>query len=121
MKEQVKTWIAVTVFCFFTNCNFAQDLNGTEQYEPSVSSPWVSDKGYWVAESNIKTPLNHIIRFYTNENILVYTEKLSGVKLNINKRKVKMKLKKALEISLLAWEQHKQPLTDKDYVIALLR
>lgn len=121
MKEQIKKWIAVAVFSFFTNYNFAQDSNSTQEYETPVPAPWVSDKGYWVTESNVQTPTNHIIRFYTNEDILVYTEKLNGVKLNINKRKVKMKLKKALEISLLAWEQHKQPLTDKDYVIALLR
>lgn len=71
---------------------------------------WVSGKGYWVVEGNVKTPRDHTIRFYTNENVLVYTESLKGVKLNANKRKVKMKLKNALESAILAWENKSEKL-----------
>jgi hypothetical protein len=64
---------------------------------------WVSEKGYWVVESNIHSPYRHTVFFYNNDNVLMYKESLEGVKLNAEKRKVKMKLKKALETSALVW------------------
>ena len=36
---------------------------------------WVSDKGWWVVESNIHTPKKHIVYFYNNDGVLVYKEK----------------------------------------------
>lgn len=78
---------------------------------PAQENPvpkWVSEKGYWVVEGNVHSPLNNTIRFYNNEDVLVYTESLKGVKLNTNKRKVKMKLKKALETAITAWESKKE-------------
>lgn len=68
---------------------------------------WVSEKGYWVIESNIKSPLDHVVKFYDNENNLVYKESLTGIKMNPEKRKVKMKLKKILESAVLAQENRK--------------
>lgn len=114
MKQLLKTWIAASSFCLFTAVVYAQN-------EPLVTPPWASDKGYWVVESNVQTPLHHIVRFYTNGDVLMYTETLTGIKLNINKRNVKMKLKKALEASVVAWLQHKKPEANKDYVKALLK
>ena len=64
---------------------------------------WVSEKGYWVVESNFHTPHSHTVFFYNNENQLMYKETLDGIKLNPEKRKIKMKLKKALETAALAW------------------
>ena len=69
---------------------------------------WVSDKGYWVVEGNVKTPRENTILFYNNDHVLVYKESLTGVKLNTNKRKVKMKLKQVLESSVTAWESKKE-------------
>jgi hypothetical protein len=76
--------------------------------QPSVPK-WVSGKGYWIIESNIHTPLDHIVSFYNNDHVLLYKEALKGVKLNIEKRKVKMKLKKLLEAAVIAWERKKKP------------
>ncbi len=81
---------------------------------------WVSDKGYWVVESNINSPMDHIIRFYTTDNVLVYKETLKGVKLNAERSKVKMKLKKILESSVLAWEKRKQGSEELAWVKAVL-
>ncbi len=78
------------------------------QEEALYKPKWVSDKGYWVVEGNVKTPLNHTIRFYNNNDVLVYSERIDGVRLNANKRKVKMKLKQALESALLAFEGKQQ-------------
>jgi hypothetical protein len=61
-----------------------------------------------VVESN--TPLDHIIRFYNNDNELLHKETLTGIKLNPERRKVKMELKKVLESSVLAWEKKKNGL-----------
>ncbi len=68
---------------------------------------WVSAQGYWVAESNKNQPLEHTIRFYNNDDVLVYQEKLSGVKLNLERRKVRMKLKTVLDAAVVAWQQQK--------------
>jgi hypothetical protein len=82
---------------------------------------WVSKKGYWVVESNIHQPLSHQVRFYNNENVLLYRETVSGMKLDPAKKKVKMRLKKVLETALLAWEQNQKPEEDKNYVLAILK
>jgi hypothetical protein len=113
MKFQLKTGMAILLFILFTRCSFAQTK--------ATHMPWVSSKGYWVTESNIQQPNNHTIRFYTNENILVYTETLAGVKLNTNKRKIKMKLKEVLETAVWAWNKSKQAEVNKDYVAAKLK
>ncbi len=115
MKQQIKTWAAAVAISFFTISAFAQEK------ELPATAPWVSDKGYWVLESNIHSPLNHIVRFYSNEDVLVYSEKINGIKLNPAKRKVKMKLKEVLEASVLAWVKSKQPESNKDYLMVKLK
>ena len=111
----MKKGIAIAIICLLT---FA----ATAQHKPaSTAAPWVSELGYWVLETNLHTPRHHIVRFYNNENLLVYTETLDGVKLNPCKRKVKMKLKKALETSLLSWQKTRHPETNKDYVRSLVK
>jgi hypothetical protein len=114
MKQTIKTWIAASALVLTTLSSFSQD-------EKPATPRWVSDKGYWVVESNIHTPLDHIIRFYTNDDVLIYKESLSGVRLKPDKRKVKMKLKKILESSVVAWQQRKTPEENKNYVMAILK
>ena len=113
MKQIIKTSLLAIAFSFATMISFAQEKHG--------SSPgWVSDKGFWVVESNIEKPNDHIIRFYTNDNVLVYKETLIGVKLNIERRKVKMKLKKALDETIVAWESKKEPAEELAHVRSIL-
>lgn len=114
MKQYFKTVMAVVVLAFISFSAFAQD-------EQPVTPKWVSDKGYWVIESNIKDPLNHLIRFYNNDNVLLYKEAVTSVKLNPEKRAVRMKLKKVLEVSVIAWEQKKAMEENKNYVAAILK
>ena len=114
MKQQIKNLFAAATFVLAVSAAHTQSNS-------SFAAPWVSDKGYWVVENNIHDPLNNIIHFYSNENRLVHTEKLAGIKLDINKKKVKMKLKKALEKTLLLCEQHKKMETISDYVVAILK
>ena len=84
----------ISIFCF------------GQENQASIPK-WVSDKGYWVVVSNIKTPENCVIYFYNNEKELLYKEKIEGIKINLKKRKVLMRLKNVLEKSLTAWgKQH---------------
>ena len=113
MKQITKTMIG-----FLFLLMIASTINSQEQdHTPS----WVSDKGYWTIESNIHDPLNHIIRFYTNNGRLFHTEKLSGVKLDVDKRKTKMKLKKALEQTMELYSKQEPAKQISEYLVAYLK
>ena len=110
--KQIKFLILAVIVCLGTLIANAQD---------SAKPPrWVSDKGYWVVESNIHQPLENIVSFYTTDDILIYKEIVSGKKLDTRKTSIKMKLKKALEASVTAWQQQKQPDSNQALVKAFL-
>ena len=94
---------------------------GNAQDQQELTTPWVSGKGYWNAESNIHDPLNHIIRFYTSDGRLFHTQKLSGVKLDTDKRKIKMKLKNALEQTMKLYSKQEPPQHISEYLVAYLK
>lgn len=101
MKKNSGTLIALALFALVTVTAKAQKTENSETPAPK----WISKHGYWVIESNINTPKSSTIFFYNNNNTLVYTEKVEGVKLNVNRRKTLMKLKEVLDESLMAWRQ----------------
>ena len=113
MKE-LKTIVVLALICLASYKSHAQDAG---QAVPK----WISKKGYWVVESNIHDPLNHQVRFYNNENILLYKETITGVKLDPARKRVKMRLRKVLDATLLAWEKNQKPEEDKNYVLAILK
>ena len=113
MKQLLKAGIFALVLCLTQIGASAQQSN---EHIPK----WVSEQGYWVIEGNVNAPLNHVIRFYNNDDVQVYKESLTGVKLNINKRKVKMKLKKVLESAILAWENKQEKTEDMALVKHIL-
>jgi hypothetical protein len=86
-----------------------------------VAPRWTPEAGYWVAQANVNQPKQYTIYFYTNEHELIYREKIEGVKLNLDSRRVKMRLKKVLEKSLLAWQRQRQVKENEGLVISLLR
>lgn len=101
MKKEIKTMIFASCFSFSALLGWSQNDNSLPK--------WVSDNGYWIVENNIHNPNQHTIRFYNNEHQLVGFKELSGVKLDLRKRKTKMMLKDALESSLTAWAQSSGP------------
>lgn len=115
MKHKTKIWTIATAMAFISCCSFGQDASA------AFTPRWVSDKGYWVVETNVHAPLDHVIRFYNNDNVMIYSETLQGMKLNTNRNKIKMKLKKALESAVSVWELKKTPEENKNYVSAILR
>jgi hypothetical protein len=84
-------------------------------------APWSPDTGYWVAESNANQPKQCTLYFYTDDHVLVYKEKIEGLRLNLNSRRVKMRLKKVLEKSLWAWQKHHRAKENEGLVISLLQ
>lgn len=117
----MKKVIIVSSILFFalalsTNV-FAQD----EEQQPLRTPKWISEKGYWMVQSNIHTPYHSIIFFYNNDHVQVYKEEVDGVKVNLNKGRTKMRLKKILEQSILAWENTHQPKENEQWVAKALR
>lgn len=100
MKKEIKQMIFASGFSLFAAMGWAQD-------EMPSTPKWVSDKGYWVVETNLNQPRQYSIRFYNNEHQLVGRKDLTGIKLNIHKRKTRMMLRESLESSLEAWVNNK--------------
>jgi hypothetical protein len=119
MTHRRKSWIIIAALILISMGPYGQLAAFRNGGKPKFPR-WVSDKGYWVVESNINSPKDHIIRFYNTENILVYKETLAGIKLNAQKKKVKMKLKRILESSVKAWEKKKQSLEELARVKSVL-
>ena len=101
MKKNLNKLIMLLVFTSFALAATAQE---TKTSDPLPK--WISKHGYWVIESNKATPKSSTIFFYTNNNVLVYTEKVEGVKLNVKRNKTLMKLKEVLDEYLIAWKQN---------------
>jgi hypothetical protein len=118
----MKKIIIVAPFIVLLSCasitTFAQE---TENAKPSHIVPsWISEKGYWVIESNINNPLFNILYFYNNNNILVYKEVVPGIVINLKKRSIKMRLKKVVEDAVTAYEQKHQSTENEMWVINLI-
>ena len=114
MKKLITSCLLLAGMLIISSTLKAQD---EDQSSAPRTPKWVSEKGYWVVESNIKTPYHSIIHFYNNDNVLVYREKVDGVKINLNQKRTKMKLKKVLEQSVVAWE-NKHVVEDNAQLVA---
>jgi hypothetical protein len=85
--------------CLITVCSFFAlllSLSTTAQTNKKACN-WLSEKGFWVVESNRQTPENSTVYFYNNDRLLVYKEEIRNQKLNLNKKKTLYRLKAALE------------------------
>lgn len=77
--------------------------------------------GYWVVENNLKTPRDHFLYFYNDDHVLIYKESIEGVNLNLKSARVKRRLKRVLEKSLVAWQKQPQAKENEGLVKNLLR
>lgn len=113
MKKSINQTIAVICLLLMYNAVLAQH----EQPTGAPAAPrWVSDKGYWMVASNVNVPKQYTIHFYNNHHVEVYKERVEGVVLKLHKRKVKMRLRRALETAVVAWEKQRQPKEDAGWV-----
>jgi hypothetical protein len=92
------TWILLVCVIFL--------INSTLKAQAKSEAPkWMCDKGYWVIQSNLKTPKNCIIYFYTIQHELVYKEVVSGKKINIEKTSTRKHLEGVLNQAITAWQK----------------
>jgi hypothetical protein len=82
---------------------------------------WASAKGWWVVETATRSPKQQIVYFYNREGVLVYKEKLDGIRLNPEKRKTKMHLKQALEAAVVGWEKEEKVSDSGSLVVNCLK
>jgi hypothetical protein len=111
MKKQLYSSLLVLSLVISSAC-FAQSKSKTR---------CISSKGYWVIENNAKAPKSNTIYFYNNDNVMVYHEKVEGIKINTEKRKTLLKLKTALEQAVLAWENGSKETDDNVLVLTVFR
>lgn len=72
---------------------------------------------YWVIESNVKTPKQSTVYFYTARHELMYKERVEGKKLNVNRRKIVKRLNEALNETVIAWQKEKA-VKENEYILA---
>lgn len=96
-------------------------FTATAQEEDPVLPAWVSDKGYWVVESNRNVADSCTVYFYNNDLQLVYRETIRNAKLDISKRRVRMLLKKVLEKSVKSYARQQRIEENRDLLAAVLK
>jgi hypothetical protein len=101
MKKRLQALAVILLLCSAGLTATAQDETAAPVHRNTPR--WVSSKGYWIVESNVREPLHACIYFYNNDNKLVHRETVDGKSLSVNKTRTKMKLKKALDIVVDAW------------------
>jgi len=69
----------------------------------------MSNKGYWVIESNKYTPKQSMINFYNLNNELVYQETITGKKVKIDNNRTRKALNNTLEL-VLEGKKHSEPI-----------
>ena len=68
-------------------------------------------EGYWVVETNINTPRESIVYFYTSNQEMIYKEAVSGKRINIKRKKTVNRLNAVLMQSITA-RNNRQPLKE---------
>ena len=87
---------------FFTLISLAQ------AQAASKTPKWLSGKGLWVIENNVKTPENATIYFYNNNKELIYKEVVANKKINTQTVAVRKKLESVLVQAVTAWETERK-------------
>jgi hypothetical protein len=113
MKTTAKLFMCCVAFFLVSNSTLAQ--------KHSKAPRWLPENGNWMVETNIHKPLYSVIYFYTNEGEIIYKETLEGMKLNLDKKKVKMRLKKVLDAALVAWYKNKALVEEQSWVVNSFR
>ena len=116
MLNNLKNFLHAAFLICCSVTAFAQE----ETVQPSTPR-FVSEKGYWVIKSNVKQPNEAVVFFYNLQHELVYEEELKNVTLNINRTKVKMRLKRALEQAIATYERGELAIKDEKIIASIFR
>ena len=109
MKNYLRVLI-VLIYSIFVSLSVK-----AQETENKPVKKWVSENGYWVIEGNIHSPKSNTLYCYNNEDSLIYTEKIEGVKINTRRRATLKRLNKLLDRSLIAWNSSK--LKNEDHTL----
>ncbi len=90
-------------------------------HKKSKTPRWVSDRGFWQIETNIHTPNKNVVYFFDNDQTLIYKENVDGVVLDLRKKVIKMRLKKALEAAINAWNKDHRYRDDQQLISMFFR
>ncbi|WP_276479389.1 hypothetical protein [Paraflavitalea pollutisoli] len=121
MKKYFKILAVLALMMMGQAKAFAQDEETTSSTAAPTTPRWVSEKGYWIIESNIHVPKQYTVRFYNNDQVMIYKEEVKGVALKVERRKVKMHLKRVLETALIAWNKQQQAKENEGWVANAIR
>jgi len=102
---------ALTIIVLFIgNSSFAQDTKKIDQ-----------EKGYFQLVSNKADKMTTTVQFYTNENVLMYEEKVTGVEFDLNDKKVVDMLNKGVEKAAIAWNAKPEVQKNKDWMTVIAK
>lgn len=82
--------------------SFALGSTAQQNQKPTNTMP---EGGFWVVESNIKTPKHSVIHFYNSQGQCISKETVSGKRVNVKRKRVARQLNAVLQQSLLAWKE----------------
>ena len=74
---------------------------------PSMAQGWVPQNGYWEVVSTVAKPAEAIVKFYDLQGHMIYSERVTGMVLDLHKRKTCRWLNKQLQRALIAWTARK--------------
>jgi|SRR5215213_6576310 len=63
----------------------------------------ISSRGHWQLVSNIHDKKTITVQFYTDQNNMIYEEKLTNARMNTKRRKIRRQLNLALEEAYNQW------------------
>lgn len=110
---------SISLFALVTGLILSSGIYAQQLNYQSKTPKWVSKYGFWQIETNIHTPGKNIVYFYNNDQTLIYKENLDGVVLNLEKKRVKMRLKKALEKAISVWNKDRLYRNDQQWISSL--
>jgi hypothetical protein len=79
-------------------------LNSAASAQKLMPSP----EPCWIIESNVRTPKQSIVYFYSTNHVMMYKEIIEGNRLNINRPRIRKVLNATLKEVTLAWKQKRQ-------------
>ena len=74
---------------------------------PSMAQGWVPRNGYWEVISTIAKPSEATLRFYDLQGHMVAEERVTGMVLDLRKRRICRWLNKKLRMALAGWASAK--------------
>ncbi|HEX3934019.1 MAG TPA: hypothetical protein VHW43_05035 [Puia sp.] len=74
---------------------------------PSMAQGWVPQNGYWEVVSTVAKPSESTVKFYDLLGHLIHEEWVTGMVLDLHKRKTCRWLNKQLQNALTAWVARK--------------